>query len=78
LTQFQNPQCLDTLAAALARGGEFDRAMQAAESARQVAEAAHDGAFAERIAVRARLYHDHQPYIAAASSTRPATTTVVP
>jgi Flp pilus assembly protein TadD len=51
---------LDTLAAALAEAGRFDKAVQTA--GRALALAGHQSQLAEKIARRQDLYRQHQPY----------------
>lgn len=53
---------LDTLAAALARVGDFDRAIEAATKARDIATSGDNTRYADEIQQRLDLYQSSQPY----------------
>jgi tetratricopeptide (TPR) repeat protein len=53
---------LDTLAAAYAAAGQFDKAISAAEESLQVAEAAQDAGLRTRIQSRLELYRANKPF----------------
>ena len=56
------PQILDTLAAAYAEAGRFDRAAQTAQRALQLALRQEEAELAEQIRDRIKLYRNKQPY----------------
>jgi tetratricopeptide (TPR) repeat protein len=58
----QNPQLLDTLAAAYAEAGSFDQAVATAREAIRLASAAGHNELAEGIRSRLALYAAHRPY----------------
>ena len=60
--QQQNPLSLDTLAAAQAAAGQYDKAQQAAQAAIGLANSQGNRALAEAIAVRLQSYKQGQPY----------------
>lgn len=62
LTQGRNAECLDTLAAAEAETGAFERAIAAAQQAMQRAEEAGATDLAQQIGQRLELYRRGQPY----------------
>lgn len=62
LTRQSHPLVLDTLAAAYAAVGKFDRAVNAAHAAIEAAERGGPRGFAERIRARLRLYQAGRPY----------------
>lgn len=62
LTKRQNPDLLDTLAAAYAETGRFDAAIKAAEEARALTDAAHNPETAKQISERLKLYQAGNPY----------------
>ena len=64
LTGHQDPAVLDTLAAAYAAAGAFDRALDAARLARKAADAAELPSLAAEIDERMRLYERRRPYLA--------------
>jgi len=64
----QDPNLLDTLAAALAAQGDFDEAVKAARKAVDLADAAMNADLAEAIGQRLALYEQQQPYREAAAS----------
>lgn len=59
---FQNPRTLDTLAAAWAQVGDFDKAVKYAEMARALIPANANGPLATEITERLALYESHEPY----------------
>jgi spermidine synthase len=63
LTERRDPRALDVLAAAYASAGDFDRAIDAARAALQLAP---EGAAAAEIQARQELYSRHEPYRRAA------------
>lgn len=71
LTRGQQTQPLDTLAAAYAEAGQFDRAGQVAEQAIRFAERDGDGRLAEQIRARRALYEAGRAYRDRAAETRP-------
>jgi protein O-mannosyl-transferase len=71
LTNFENPQLLDTLAAAYAAAGRFDEAVAAATRARDFASAGRANDLAARIETRLNLYRSGRAFIA---TTQPAAT----
>ena len=71
LTRYQAPLVLDTLAAALAEAGQFERAVQTASQARTLAERLGATSLAREIDERLQLYTSGTPYrvpVAPASS----------
>jgi spermidine synthase len=62
LTSRRDIACLDTLAAAFAAAGRFDKAVETAMEARHLAEAAGQRPEAEAIQMRLELYRDRKPY----------------
>jgi tetratricopeptide (TPR) repeat protein len=62
LTRRDDPQALDTLAAAQAADGHFSDAVETAQAAIKVATAQHDKSLAEAIAKRIELYRKEKPY----------------
>ena len=63
LSSFRQPQTLDTLAAACAASGKFDKAIEYAQKAIDLAEAADNKQLAEQIKVRLDLYKNNKPYL---------------
>ena len=61
-TQGQDPRCLDTLAVALAAGGEFDQAVAVGEDAARRARELGERALVERIEERLGLYRGGRSY----------------
>jgi len=64
LTAERNAQALATLAAAYATGGDFDRAVAAAEKALELARLSNRAELAEDITGQLELYRNKQPYVA--------------
>ncbi len=62
LTEYNQPEFLDTLAAAYAVAGKFSQAIETAEKAINLAEAAGSEGLAEEIRKRLQLYQAGQPY----------------
>jgi len=62
LTNYQNPEILDTLAAAYAATERFEQAIETAEKAIRLAEAAGKSKLAEEIHGRLQLYQAGQSY----------------
>ena len=62
LSHHQNPGILDTLAAAYASGGKFDRAVATAQEAIGLASSSQTGQLADRIRKRLELYRQAKPY----------------
>lgn len=62
LTEYENPVILDTLAAAYASAGQFEKAVAAAEEAIRLSS---DPAQAEPIRARLRLYREKKAYVEA-------------
>jgi hypothetical protein len=62
LTGQHDITCLDTLAAAYAAAGQFDKAVATAMEAHRRAEAAGQRPQAEAIQRRLELYRDRKPY----------------
>ncbi len=60
LTGYENPAILDTLAAAYAAAGQFEKAEAVAEEAIRLAS---EGPLAEQIRARLSLYREKRPYI---------------
>jgi tetratricopeptide (TPR) repeat protein len=52
----------DTLAAAYARGGKFDQAIESAQRAASLAEGQHNDDLSKQIQMRLGLYRSHQPF----------------
>jgi tetratricopeptide (TPR) repeat protein len=63
LTSFEDYNCLDTLAAAYAGEGQFDKAVQTAQKAIALAKAANEPASVEDISKKLQLYQAKQAYI---------------
>ncbi len=63
LTENKDQDCLDTLAAAYAAAGQFDKAVETARKGIAVAQAAKDNASAQDIAAKLKLYQARQPYV---------------
>ena len=63
LTKFKQPYLLDTLAVAYASAGKFPQAIETAEKAMGLAEAAGQKDLAQEIQNRLQLYRDGRPYI---------------
>jgi Flp pilus assembly protein TadD len=61
LTGRKNPSMLDTLAAALAEAGEFEKAVQTAEEGRKLALSMNQTKVAAAIAAHLTLFRQHQP-----------------
>ncbi len=61
-SDYRQPDCLDTLAAAYAEAGCFDEAADTARRAIALAKEQNDGQFAAQIASRLALYERHEPY----------------
>ena len=61
-TKFANPGVLDTLAAAYASDGQFDKAVEVMERAIQMARRQSQGALAARLSKRLQRYQNRQPY----------------
>ena len=64
LTEYNQPEFVDTLAAAYAVAGRFPEAIEAAEKAINLAKTANKKDLAEEIQKRLRLYQAGQPYFA--------------
>ncbi len=62
LTRYQNAHILDTLAAAYASAGQFDRAVTTAQAALELASAAQNDELANSIHKRLELYKQAKPY----------------
>ncbi len=62
LTGRRDAACLDTLAAAYAAAGQFDKAVETGMEAQRLADAAGQRPQAEAIEMRLELYRDHKPY----------------
>lgn len=62
LTAYEQPEMLDTLAAAYAAAGEFGPAVQSAEKALELAIASGDESLAESIQERLEFYRAERPY----------------
>ena len=62
LTQFKNPGILDTVAVAQAGLGDYEAAVETAETAIDLAEAGGNSAQAERIRTRMQFYKERKPY----------------
>ena len=62
LTNNENPEALDTLAAAYAAGGNFDKAIEISQNAISLAKASDKLPLAGRIAKRLALYQQKRPY----------------
>ena len=63
LTRYKDQNCLDTLAAAYAAAGQFDKAVETAEKAIDLAKAAGDNAGVQDILQKQKLYQARQPYV---------------
>ena len=61
-SDFEEPAALDTLAAAYAETGQFDRAIELAERAAKFADLAGKTELARQIGRRIQLYRNQQPY----------------
>jgi len=61
-TQYNQPELLDTLAAAYAEAGRYDDAVRVATQALQAASSAGKGDLVEQIRARLSLYKQHKPY----------------
>ncbi|MEE9211392.1 MAG: tetratricopeptide repeat protein, partial [Phycisphaeraceae bacterium] len=75
LTKYQDAAILDTLAAALAASGQFDRAISAAQAALALASDAQASDLASQIRTRLALYKQQKPYrepVSAHGQMRPA------
>jgi Tfp pilus assembly protein PilF len=62
LTEFKEPQILDTLAVTYAAIGKFPEAVETAKKAVQLARDHKDKQLAERIQTRLKLYKNNRPY----------------
>jgi len=62
LTQYDNPAALDTLAAAYAAAGQFEKAIETAQKAIKLATETGDEKTADQIKDRLALYEKGQPY----------------
>jgi tetratricopeptide (TPR) repeat protein len=71
-TGYQQPQALDTLAAAYAELGEFDEAVAWARKALELVPAEKHAALARGLAERVRLYEKHQPYRQPTETSKPS------
>ncbi|MBN1766708.1 MAG: tetratricopeptide repeat protein [Sedimentisphaerales bacterium] len=67
LTDYLDYANLDTLSAAYAAAGEFDKAVETAEKSIQLANDAGNTAHAQDTATRLELFQNHQPYYQATS-----------
>ncbi len=63
LTGYENPAILDTLAAAYASAGNFEKAVAVAEEA--IRRAPEEGPLAEQVRARLNLYREKKPYVEA-------------
>jgi protein O-mannosyl-transferase len=63
LTGFKDQNCLDTLGAAYAAAGQFDKAVETTQKAIALAQAAGDNAGVQDILQKQKLYQARQPYI---------------
>jgi protein O-mannosyl-transferase len=63
LTGFKDQNCLDTLAAAYAAAGQFEKAVQTTQKAVELAKTAKDDAGVRDILQKQKLYEAKQPYI---------------
>ena len=61
-TEYKNPRFLDTLAAAYAETGQFEKAIQTAQEAIEKALAKKQESLAEEIKKRLKMYQARQPY----------------
>ena len=61
-SNYKIPQLLDTLSAAYAEAGQFDKALDAADQAFKLAHEANDTKLAEQIESHSKLYRLKQPY----------------
>ncbi len=64
----EDPEALDTLAAALAENGQYTEAVRAARQALEAATRQHDRQLAESIRERIALYEAGHPIVDRASS----------
>jgi len=62
ITEYNEPYCLDTLAAAYASNGKFSETAATAEKAEKLAESAGNKKLAEEVRNRIQLYKNNQPY----------------
>ena len=62
LTEYKNPQCLDTLAVAYASAGRFDDAVKTAEKALNIVKTTYQESIAGEIQSRIKLFQSHQQY----------------
>jgi tetratricopeptide (TPR) repeat protein len=74
LTGGADPWCLDTLAAAEAAAGQYDRAVATAAQAVHAAEGLHQPALAAEIRTRKDLYRTGRPFCEVLPTTQPAAT----
>jgi tetratricopeptide (TPR) repeat protein len=58
----QNPEYLDTLAAAYAEAGQFDHAVQTAQKCIKLSDPGKDSALREEVGRRLRLYQEQKPF----------------
>lgn len=72
LTQHRDPAVLDTLAAAYAESGEFDRAIATAREARELALARRQASLAQDIEARISFYGEGKPFRGAVATSGPA------
>jgi len=63
LTQRRDPAVLDTLAAALAATGQFDRAKKTAQAALDLANSAGNLEIAQQIELRLEGYQQERPHV---------------
>ena len=63
MSNYRNPNTLDTLAVCYAAAGDFPKAIETAKKAIMLARAAHDTALATKIANRLKLFEQSKPYI---------------
>jgi len=63
LTNYQQPERLDTLAVAYAAAGKFEKAIETAENALNFAQSSKRGRLTEQIRSRLQLYKNGQAYI---------------
>ena len=57
-----NPECLDTLAAAYAEAGDFEKAVKTAEESLNLAQARGDSALSKDVLQRLQLYRSAKPF----------------
>ena len=62
MTDYNDPELLDTLAAAYASAGDFSKAIETAEKAIKLAEAAGRKDYSREIQARLQLYKAGKPY----------------